>query len=99
LEGSAVEAESFDDVFPYCRRGCCGKADHRDRRVSGTEVGEVSISGTEVMAPFGDAMGFVDSDTREFTLAVDGGEVFAERFGQGVLWSDVEKASQRVASD
>jgi len=51
------------------------------------------------MAPFGDAMGFVDSDTREFTLAVDGGEVFAERFGQGVLWSDVEKASQRVASD
>ena len=98
MEGSGIEAESFDDVFPYCRRGCCGKADHRDRRVSGTEVGEVSISGTEVMAPFGDAMGFVNGDARKFTLAVDGREVFTEGFGQGVLWGDVEEASQRMTS-
>lgn len=98
LEGSGVEAESLNDVFPYCRGGCCGKADHRDRRVSGTKVGKVGVSGAEVMAPFGDAMGFVDGDTRKLTLAMDGREVFAEGFGQGVLWGDVEEASQRMAS-
>jgi len=98
LEGSGVEAESFDDVFPYCRGGCRGKADQRDRRVSSTKVGKVSVSGAEVMAPFGDAMGFVNGDARKFTLAVDGREVFTEGFGQGVLWGDVEEASQRMTS-
>ncbi len=42
-------------------------------------------------------MGFVDRDTRKFTLAVNGREVFAEGFGQGVLRGDVEEASQRMS--
>ncbi len=52
LEGSGVKAKGFNDVFPYCRGGCCGKANYRDRRVSGTKVGEVGVSRAEVMAPF-----------------------------------------------
>lgn len=98
MEGSGVEAESFDNVFPYCWGGCCGEAYHRDRRVGGTKVREMGVSGAEVVAPFGDAMGFIDGDTRKLTLAVNGREVFAKGFGQGVLRGDVQEASQRMAS-
>ena len=42
-------------------------------------------------------MGFVDGDAGELALAVDGLAMLAERLGEGVLWSDVEEASERMA--
>ncbi len=41
-------------------------------------MGEVGVGGAEVVAPFGDAVGFVDGDAGEFALCVDRLEVPTE---------------------
>ena len=57
----------------------------------------MGVGGAEVVAPFGDAVGFVDGDAGEFTLGVDGGEVLAEGFGEGVFGGYVEEPGERMA--
>ena len=48
------------------------------------------------MAPFGDAMSFVNGDACELTLRIDGLKAASEGLGQGVLWGDVKETRMRV---
>lgn len=73
-----VEGKGGDDVFADRQGSGCRKADYGDRGEGGAEVGEVCVRGAEVVTPFGDAMGFVDGDTGEFTMGVDGVEMLPE---------------------
>ena len=57
----------------------------------------MGVSRAEVVAPFGYAMGFIDSNTRELALSVDGEKVFTKGFGQGVFRSNIEEASTGMA--
>jgi len=51
-------------------------------------VREVGIGGAEVVAPFRDAVGFVDGDAGKLTLGVDGLKVAAEGFREGEFRGD-----------
>ena len=51
----------------------------------------MQVGWTEVMAPFGDAMGFIDSDAGELILVVDCLEVAAEGLCEAEFRSDVEE--------
>ena len=54
--------------------------------------------GAEIVAPFRDAVGFVDGDAGELMLLVHCPERVAEGFGQGVFWRDVEEARAWVSA-
>lgn len=56
----------------------------------------MDVGRAEVVTPFRDAMGLVDSDTRELPLDVDGVDVSAEGLGECVLWGKVQQAGTRV---
>lgn len=77
--------------------GGCGEADYGDGGEGGAEVGEVGVCGAEVVAPFGDAVGFVDGDTGELALRVDSVEVLAEAFGECILRGYIEKSGPWMA--
>lgn len=48
------------------------------------------------MTPFRDAMCFIDGDTGQLALGVDGLEAAAERLAESILGSNVEEAGARV---
>jgi hypothetical protein len=50
------------------------------------------------VTPFAYTMGFVDSDARKLFLGVDDSEYLAEVVALTELWSDVEQASERMAT-
>lgn len=95
VEVGAVEGELvvvlFSDfkvaanIFRNLRGGGGGEAeDARDFEFFG-EAGELEIIGSEVVAPFGDAMGFVDGEEGEFHLFEAGPEfLVGEAFGGDV---------------
>ena len=85
-----------DYVVADGRGGGGGEADDGDGGEGGTEVREVGVGGAEVVAPFRDAVGFVDGDAGELALGVDGLEVSAEGLGEGVLGGNVEEAGAWV---
>ena len=72
--GRPRQAQLLDDVVLHQRRGGGGQGD--DRR--GTEAWQIAaqhaIVGAEVVAPLGDAMGFVDGHQRRFSLGQHFGE-------------------------
>lgn len=78
LQGARIEGEGFEDVGADGRGRRRGEAYDRDGGEGGFEVGEVGVGGTEVVPPFGDAVGFVDGDARELAVGVDAGKDFAE---------------------
>ena len=56
------------------------------------EPDQFGVGGAEVVAPFGDAVGFVDGDAREFALRVDGLHVAAEGGGEAEFGGYVEES-------
>lgn len=54
------------------------------------------VCGTEVVTPFGDAVGFVYGYAGEFTLSVNGVDMFSERICKGVFRGDVQEAGKGV---
>lgn len=93
-----VEGEGGDDIAADGGGGGGGQADDGDGGEGLPEVGEVQIRGAEVVAPFADAVGFVDGDAREFALRVDGCEVPTEGLGEAELGGDVEEAGEGMAA-
>ena len=73
-----VETEQGDDGLSHLRSGGGGEADNGHGGIGGAEMGEVRVGGAEVVAPFRDAVGFIDGDAGELVLLVHGGEVRAE---------------------
>ena len=98
FQSSGVQAESADDVDADGGCGSCGEADYGDGRIGGAEVREMRVGGAEVVAPFGDAMRFVDGDAGELALGVDGIEVPSEGGGKGEFGGYVEKAGKGMAA-
>lgn len=64
LEMGRVEPEQVDDVCADARRGCCCEGADRDRGVlqRPLEPREFFVGGAEIVAPFADAVRFVDGD-------------------------------------
>src|SRR5690606_33366968 len=60
--GGIVELEMFDDVIAHAARGGGGERHQRDLGEKAAEFREVAILGTEIVAPFGDAVCFVDGE-------------------------------------
>ena len=98
LEGGRVEGERGDDVVADTGSGGCGETDDGSLGVGSTEMGKVGVGGAEVVAPFGDTVGFVDGDTGELVLGVDGLQVAAEGFALAVFRGHVEKTGTWVAA-
>ena len=67
-ERRRVEVQGGDDGITY--GGCCcgGEAHDGDGWVGSPKIGEVSIGRTEVVAPFGNAVSFVNGDAGELAL-------------------------------
>lgn len=59
-----VQVQCLDNVFAHRWRGGRSEADYWDGRVVLAEMGEMAVGGAEVVAPFGDTVGFIDGDTR-----------------------------------
>lgn len=53
---------------------------------------EVGVGAAEIMAPFRDAVSFIDCDTGEFALLVNGLEAALKGFIESVFRSNVEEA-------
>jgi hypothetical protein len=98
LKRALVEAEGGDDVVSDAPRGGRGQAHNGDLGDLAPEPDQFLVGGAEVVAPFGDAVGFVDGDAGELALRVDGLDVAAEGFGQAELGGDVEETGERVAA-
>ena len=58
----------------------------------------MQVGGAEVVAPFADAVGFIDGDAGDFTLCVDGVQVPPERFGEAKFGGHVEEPGERVSA-
>jgi hypothetical protein len=62
------------------------------------EPAQLFVGRAKIVAPFADAVGFINGNTSELTLLVDGLEKFAE-VGRGTEFRGyVEKARVRVAA-
>ncbi len=81
LKRALVEAEGGDDVVSDAPRGGRGQAHNGDVGDLAPEPDQFLVGGAEVVAPFGDAVGFVDGYAGELALRVDGLDVAAEGFG------------------
>ena len=103
LRGSdeRVQAEALDDVGTDL--GCCsgGQGDDGDGREDERllEPAELFVCGAKVVAPFADAMGFVDRDADQLALLMDCFESLAEVSLGAELWCDVEQSRVRVAAE
>ena len=51
------------------------------------------------MTPLTDAMGFVNCDSRELALSIDGCQVLAEGGGKSILGSDVKEPGEGMACE
>src|SRR5690242_13629212 len=60
-----AEPELLDDVVADALGGAGGEGGNRAVREKFAEAAELAILGAEVMAPFGNAMGFVNSEERD----------------------------------
>ena len=56
------QTKLIDDVFPHLLGGGGGESDDRNAGEALTEGFEVTVIRSEIVAPFGDAMGLVDGD-------------------------------------
>ena len=62
FHSGGAKAEGGNDVVADARGGGRGEADYWDGREGRSEMREVRVGGPEVVAPFGDAVGFVNGD-------------------------------------
>lgn len=97
LQRGRVQPEQVDDVrADLWSRGRCKCAD-RNSLQRPLEPGQFLVRGAEVMTPLADAVGFVDGDTVQLALRVDGLEVPPEGLCLAELGRHVEKTGPRVS--
>lgn len=98
LQLRSVQAENADDIVADAVRRCRGAANHWHVRKFSLEKVELLETRPEVMAPFRNAVSFIDRDPREFPLLVDDTEVFSEVVQLAILWRYIEQTRMRVAA-
>ncbi len=79
--------EVVSNVLGYLRSRGGGKAEGAWDLDFGCEVGEFEVIGSEVVAPFGDAVGFVDSEEGNLGLS----ETLSKFLVGESFWGDVEE--------
>jgi hypothetical protein len=93
----AVEAQSRQNVGADLRVGGGGEAHDGNIREGVAEPSEALEVLAEIVAPFRDAVGFVDHDAGEFFLLVDEAQAVAEAVEGAELRGDIQEAGARVA--
>jgi hypothetical protein len=87
-EGGGAEAEVFNDVGADAVGRGGGEGDEGDFGEEVAELGDLAVFGAKIVAPLGDAVGFIDGQTSD----VPGAEVFLPVIEHEALRSDVEQA-------
>ena len=98
LELRAVQAKNVDDIVSDAAGRSSGTAGHGDVGELLFEEIELFEAWAEVMAPFGDTVGFVDGDPGKLFLLVDGAEVSSKVIQHAELGGDIEQTCVRMAT-
>ena len=93
-----IQAKDRDAVIANLDRSRCGKADDRRVRKFGSKEGQMQVTGSEIVAPFRYAVSFVNSDPRQFALAIDCTHVPSKCFLEAELGGDEQQTDQRMAT-
>ena len=97
IHARAHESELLHDILRYTWRGSGGQGQHRNGTELALEAGELTVRGSEVVAPLADAVGFVHGDEPEIHsgLVVYPELIYREYSNEGLINETVLKVALR----
>ena len=93
-----VQPQGLNNVCLYVFGCRCSQSQTGNTRQASPQLTQLEIVGPEVMAPLGNAVGFVHSQVGQQTAGAKVRQAGLERRRGHHLWSDVEKLQLRAAA-